>query len=960
MANVFQSAVPETPANPTQPASLPVPPQKKTNVFGSANPVVRSGRLGAPPGLPILNPDQAAAETSKVVSGVSRGLDYQANLVRKALTGKSNYDDQMTAIRHKIPGMDWLYDSVLKDPNPAIGPNLGPLEAPTQAAARGFQHAARGVIDAAINVPLDPLTYETAGLGGLVKTAVGTATRAAVSRALLRTIPGRAAFKAVNFGGAAALKRADQLHGGNVFRGIEDVETAQGAGHRATAEGQRWENHVNQRVQKIIKDAGGLTPAEHRRVQWALNGEPAVEAADQSGVSRSVPLTPKEQKVFRQLRALTDLTQKQREQAALSVALRTQISDASLRDEVASYFKSGKEPIVPEPKAPRVKTPYGPPVPRQRVIPYEQPLADPNEVYAAVTHDLPQSDRELISKSLLSKDAFNRLPSELQARAAQIQEAIRKKHSMSGGDEFRELEPAPRYKMPPPNQSEIERMTKVREAWLRVAGHLATPGDADEGTEFVRFRQNYYPFQHHAGSEGHEAFTANPAAHFDPRNIKRENLPITVANDIPKDFASMAQNLNRQVRTRVLNESIPELLNDKEIEKLFNETVGATGKYRDDWDKVKSWWRAAIGWPRAGLVAFSPGHAMNELVNAANTLPLDVQPKFFKDSFGLAGKIFKAQVKGDFKAYDRLTREGRELGAGVGAFAERTPFFQHFPQWIPLVGGKSVPGFSQLARFNNNLVWSVSEALRQNYAKYLKDTGVAKTALQAGGKAERRLIDYQFRTPLQNLVRHIAPFGTYRGGLIPSVVGGVVRDPMRSAFLNRATGGVMYGDRPEPGQPGWESFVPTADVGRALTYVPAGGNRRTPISGPFDFTRSSLSAPLAAGLDVAQDVSPFKDIHKHYMSYGQNWLPGPNGQHYDLGLLVNSALAGVPEAQAILEAHGIGRFQWRGISNEIMRQFLRTQYVPPAPQATLAPFLPLPKAGAAPTPLATPTNVFQP
>ena len=153
----------------------------------------------------------------------------------------------------------------------------------------------------------------------------------------------------------------------------------------------------------------------------------------------------------------------------------------------------------------------------------------------------------------------------------------------------------------------------------------------------------------------------------------------------------------------------------------------------------------------------------------------------------------------------------------------------------------------------NKLVWAIDDAAKQTYGKWLRDSGEAK-GLEAGGLASQRLIDYEHLSPVQKALREIAPFGTFRGGIPGAVLGGIARGPVKSAFLNRATGGALYGSKPQTGKEGVELSLPTAEVGRGLTYreqVGKGG-RKFDVSGPGDFLQATLGAPASAIGGAAQ------------------------------------------------------------------------------------------------------------
>jgi hypothetical protein len=200
----------------------------------------------------------------------------------------------------------------------------------------------------------------------------------------------------------------------------------------------------------------------------------------------------------------------------------------------------------------------------------------------------------------------------------------------------------------------------------------------------------------------------------------------------------------------------------------------------------------------------------------------------------------------------------------------------------------------------------------------LKRTGEAQ-GLEAGGMSQRRLVDYENLSNVQKAARYVAPFGTFRGGIPGAVIGGVARDPMRAAVVNRLTGGRFYGDKPESGDPGISYGGPTAEVGRALTWgtdARTGDPETIPWSGPAQFLESSLADPAQDLVGAFKSRSPLTQN-----DYGKSWLPGTNGDGtWNIGVLASQALAGVPEAQTVLNAMGIGQFQWRGLAAEAARQ----------------------------------------
>jgi hypothetical protein len=188
---------------------------------------------------------------------------------------------------------------------------------------------------------------------------------------------------------------------------------------------------------------------------------------------------------------------------------------------------------------------------------------------------------------------------------------------------------------------------------------------------------------------------------------------------------------------------------------------------------------------------------------------------------------------------------------------------------------------------------------------------------QAGGMAARHLVDYELLSNLQKTLRIVAPFGTFRGGIPGAVMGGIARSPMRAALYSRLTGGTMYGDKPG-GSEGFYMLNPTAEVGRGLSWGTDDSGEMASFqnSGPMGYVTSTLGIPGSLAEQFMQSPHP-----AYGNKYGEPWMPELNGDGtWNIGILANEALAGVPEAQTALNAMGIGQFQWRGLAAEAARQ----------------------------------------
>jgi hypothetical protein len=448
-------------------------------------------------------------------------------------------------------------------------------------------------------------------------------------------------------------------------------------------------------------------------------------------------------------------------------------------------------------------------------------------------------------------------------------------------------------------------------------------------------RENYLPTKHEKAPEapeGTEAKTINAAEHFDPRTLEREQVKVERPEQLSEGFGAMASNAGRQAQVGVIHDSLGELLDDPKVSKLFEKTLKATGGKATDLDKIKDHWKALVGYPRAATVSLTPRHAANILDLLANTVGPDKAPQVLKETMSLATELMKAKgvipgVKADPKKYVALTKEGRDLGAISGEFVERTPFFQKFPTWVPGVGGKSTGPLGAWTRTNNAIVWAIDEAAKISYARAIAASGEA-TGLRAGGLASSRLVDYSHVSPMIEKLRYVAPFGTFRGSIPGAVAGGVARNPARAAFLNRASGGTMYGGKPDRKQHGIELLNPTADVSRGL-------------DAPQDYLRSTIGAPvqavatlgaeamtgnpLASIKETGQEIAaiPGQVAKGQFSKIGTEPKQSPyakavaeraarylNYQNpIDLRWLIGAASAGVLEARAALQQLGMSQFQ---------------------------------------------------
>lgn len=738
----------------------------------------------------------------------------------------------------------------------------------------GVGHALQGAIDTGIQTVTDPLTYETLGFGPALK-ALGVAGKVgpAAMKAVKATAPGRMLYDAFHWGGPVARER-----------GVETAQFVHGAANYASKTGERAQKHLISRFEKIAK---GLTDEEKVTVGKALNGELAHEMVG--------TLTPKEQSAYRQLRTLTELDYKLRSDAVRSVVFQEATKDLPASDKamLMRMLRRNKPLDIPEPMK------------RQKVV---QPGLSVNQkTRLSNAHRPVQGPRR-------PGDAI----------PPQIAEPV-------------DVGPGA-YKMPRGNETAIQKAERLNALYHDIQFRVE---------KAMPKRQDYMPWAHYAeAEEGAPARAMNKLTYFDPHEQERPNVKVTAPEHLSQGFKAMAQNTGRRVEQGVLHHALGELVNDPNVSKLFASTIKATGSARTDLEKVKDAWLNFVGYPRAAVVSFTPRHAVNILDLLANTVGPKEAPAVLKETMALAAKL--ANPKLTEKEYAALTKEGREAGALSGSFRERQAFFQQVPTTrvrdLPLgehapkalqekhlfgpFAGRGTGPLGAWTKLNNQLVWAVDEAAKQTYAKYLMKSGEAE-GLRAGGLASARLVDYAHVPPIAKALKAVAPFGTFRGSIPGAVVGGIARNPARAAFLNRATGGTMYGGQPASGEQGVRFQGPTAEVGRMFAiHEPGFGttDRQREVnarSGLGTYVRSTVGDLPKGVVSAAQDLLAPQEHPKRWATYGQPWLPkyDKNGK-LDLGWIIDSAVAGVPQAQTMLDALGVGRFQWRGMAPEVLRQVL--------------------------------------
>jgi hypothetical protein len=820
-------------------------------------------------------------QASQDITNIGRVLDAQRFAVAKKLTGKNTTDEQMTTIRHAIPGMDWAYNATLPDTGVPLLDSI----------KHWSDHAAQGLIDAGIQTAMDPLTYETLGFNK-IGTGLKYAAEAAIPAATREAAAG-VASKVANAPGIRHLREAAQW-GGDVAteRGAPFVQGLRGTGNVASQAGTRMQVHFENRARAILSK---LPPRSVVKVGDALGTYHSVAELPPFAMEDAKSLNPVEQSAFRQLRTLTQLSDKFRNITANTIAVNNYAGDLSQADQqtLLKALNANKPIEVPKPEA--------------RIRQTNQAAIDLENRGRAINYPgSTPGERITVNAGPLEK-------------------------ATSGAKQVT-LPPSKRFTFKPTNQAAIDHATMLQERYNTIVGVVEKE---------VKSRDAYMPGTHTGADEGRPERDISPKNYFNPRNIQREELHITKPEQVHEGFGGMAASAGRDEKMRVLTEQLGSLLNDDKIDNLFKETIAATGNQRSDLQKFKDAWLKLIGYPRAAVVGVSPRHGANIMDLAMNTIPPQHFPQYVKDTMTLVTRLMAAASPEDYLKI--IKEEDAGMGAVSGNFPERKAFFQKTPettlgdlpfgQHLPpgaqgkkILGplaGKSTGPIGAWMRLNNRLVWAIDDAAKITYAKILKEEGMKP--LEAGGTASQRLVDYEHLSKLQKALKYVAPFGTFRGGIPGAVMGGIARNPARAAFLNRATGGTMYGGQPKQGQHGTELYNPTADVGRGL-------------DNPFEFLRSTLGAPVQAGVTMlgegitghpgaslqtmGQEV---QDLPKS-LAHGQ--LPRPRkaskyadavalhaarwmnyGNPIDWHWLLTAAASGVPEARDVVQQLGQGQFK---------------------------------------------------
>jgi len=332
-----------------------------------------------------------------------------------------------------------------------------------------------------------------------------------------------------------------------------------------------------------------------------------------------------------------------------------------------------------------------------------------------------------------------------------------------------------------------------------------------------------------------------------------------------------------------------------EISDMFNVNVRASGTARTPAEKWADRWRTVVTAPKAAVVGTGPRHMANIANLAVN------QPGGIQASARALPTFAKLMAKpGDRNA---ILKSGINLGA-IEPNPERSTAIIDLLKKLP--GPLSLPGKAMEA--SNRATWSFDDAMAQALAEQNVKRGMK--GYQAGRAARRGLVDYENLSPFAEKAKNVMPFAAFNTSLPKAVASGVLADPMRAAFLSRATGGAMYGADYDNGSgTTFRSYLPTGELGRI-----ANSPRE-----PFKYARKSLSQGVTVPLGALESSFehgmglPKGEFQPHgkypaklpFSTYGQD----PLTKQGLTSLLLQLGVSGVPLGQQGLGQAGMGRFK---------------------------------------------------
>lgn len=436
-------------------------------------------------------------------------------------------------------------------------------------------------------------------------------------------------------------------------------------------------------------------------------------------------------------------------------------------------------------------------------------------------------------------------------------------------------------------------------------------------------RENYFPGLRDA-VEGREAHTYNPLDAFSHHALQREGQFVLGPNATAKNSMEALRGYNASLESAGTGMKFDALLRKTlkipegqpipaEIHDLFNRQIRATGNKRSAGEIARDIARGVVTAPKAAIVGTGPGHM-------ANILNLTLgNPGGAKAAMQGAGTFAKLIAKPGERA--NILRPGAKLGA-LNPSAEKHTALIDLLASAP--GPLSLPGRAMQGM--NRATWSFDDAMAQALAQQFQKQGFK--GYQAGRKAREGLVDYEHVSPFTEHLKNVLPFASFTGALPKAVAQGILADPMRAAFANRATGGGFYGSDFDTPLGRFRGYGPTQEIGRA---EPKDYIRKQAV--PYTIGESALGSYLAkaSGAEPKPGSRDYaareRDIRKlaNFPTYGQNPLNPKDAKSLALG----AALMGIPYGRQAQGAAGMGPFPKQSLQDMLIQSWLRQLHLAP-------------------------------
>ena len=429
----------------------------------------------------------------------------------------------------------------------------------------------------------------------------------------------------------------------------------------------------------------------------------------------------------------------------------------------------------------------------------------------------------------------------------------------------------------------------------KAAERLAVPGEMPRVTELEGWLP--LPVSEADKALGMPARTFNKLEGVDPHLLERRgpSRPLTAA-DVPGTLEAI-KSANRSKGSLLAGKAlaqdvrkvVPALAGVKaehmpeHIRKLFEVQQPATGQQMTGADHLRAAWKGLISAPKTAVVGVTPGHVANM------ASPLGGMAAAQPGGYRAIG----ASIKNFPKNYRDVVTEGEKTTPLIES-ALKHPLTRPVGKYMSAV---------------NHATWAVDKGLMDEFARQFTAKGMHPD--QARQVARETMVDYEHLSPFAQKLKAIMPFGSWNTSIWKQIVNGVIKDPVRAAAINRATGGYFYGDDVDTNGPlgKLRSLLPAAEVGRA-------------VGDPHEFAkfaRKSLAVPVDAALGFAEKAAR-PGTKYPFTTYGLD----PTNPQDAAKIAAQVITMGVPEASTALGAAGFGPFKPDSLLSEALRQGTRT------------------------------------